>query len=253
MPKNAKTTSNANSTKFDTLFIFIVNLVAMAILIVISVVGLAILLNYLGAIFGFVLGVVLSFTFGIYFYKNQKKLKTINNEGTIFTLGSLFVTVVILFIFASFGINPNPGGGSLSTNVCVAQAGYWCQSPIYSHTTGQINVMIGQNTGYTWTNVHVVFVPQGSPTVPGGLPALVFSVNSITNGNVLYSGVNLTSGEQITMTLPVNGISTNSLTLLTRPIPAGTAATGAIWAAYTTMTNSNIKYAQIATLNVKAS
>src|SRR5271156_5026084 len=59
--------------------------------------------------------------------------------------GILIIAVVLGALFSLGVFN----GNSLGT-ACVAASGYYCQTPIYSHTTGNIIVTVGQSTGTNW-------------------------------------------------------------------------------------------------------
>jgi hypothetical protein len=96
-----------------------------------------------------------------------------------------------------------------------------------------------------------IFVPQGTQIL-AGIPIIlsqgVIGVSGNTAGNgaggPLTIGNAMISGQTALITLPTNG--------LTQPVTVGTAATGTIWAEYQTSTGGAFQYAQIATINIKA-
>lgn len=161
------------------------------------------------------------------------------------------VAAIAVILGALFSIGAFNQTAALST-ACVAQTGFVCKSPTYSHTTGQIDVELGQITGTSWTSVNVVFIPEGTNTIKG-IPYYIFAKNSIANTNSLYQGNQFQNGETISLMLPVNGISTNKPKKLATPLRVGIEQTGTIWVQYTTSSTSGLQYAKIAAINVKAS
>ncbi|MGD0729525.1 MAG: hypothetical protein ABR981_05605, partial [Candidatus Micrarchaeaceae archaeon] len=124
----------------------------------------------------------------------------------------------------------------------VSQSVYYvCQNPIYNHTTGIISVYLGQDTGSNWTTTSFVFVPIGTQ-INKGIPSISF--NSYP-ANTFYSENKLTSGKIVNVSLQVN--DTNP------PINIGTSAKGTIWVRYTIQGNLTQQYAQMASVNIKAS
>ncbi|MGI0100829.1 MAG: hypothetical protein ACREBH_03905 [Candidatus Micrarchaeaceae archaeon] len=162
---------------------------------------------------------------------------------------AILIIAVVLGALFSLGVF---SGNSLLGNACVASSGFLCQNPIYSHATSNIVVSLGQNTGTTWDTAFFVFVPQGTP-VSSGIPQLAGNVPidwSSVNGPPVYGITQgLVSGQTQTVTLPVNSLGIGYGNTIT----VGTSATGAIWAEYTTSVSGTKQYAQIATINIKAS
>jgi len=156
---------------------------------------------------------------------------------------AILIIAVVLGALFSLGVF---SGNALLGNACVAQSGFLCQNPVYSHTSGNIIVTLGQNTGTNWAGANFVFAPQGTPTV-AGIPGTSVSFNSFP-ANMIYSTNAITSGQTLGIWLPVNGISGI-------PVPVGTTATGTIWAVYYTSTGPGAvaQYTQIAAINIKAS
>ena len=161
---------------------------------------------------------------------------------------AILIIAVVLGALFSLGVF----NGQNFVSACVASSGYLCQSPTYSHTTGQLLVSVGQNTGTAWTAANFVFVPQGS-AVTAGVPTPLFAANTNVNTNALYKGTSLSTGQTLVLSLPVNGVSTNSMAALATPLAIGTSATGTVWVQYQTSSGGPLQYAQIATINVKAS
>ncbi|MGD0728923.1 MAG: hypothetical protein ABR981_02505 [Candidatus Micrarchaeaceae archaeon] len=147
----------------------------------------------------------------------------------------LFIVTIAILLFA-----PSPPE-TLGTG-CVGQSGYLCQNPMYYGQTGGITVTVGQDTGSNWTGADFVFVPQGTPTGAGGLPSISFNTYP---ANTSYSTTGIRTGQPVSVSLPVNGV--------TPPVKAGTAVTGVVWAEYEIIGSSTPYYAQIATINIKAS
>ena len=165
----------------------------------------------------------------------------------------MLIIAVVLGALFSLGVF----NGSLSS-ACVAQSGYLCQSPLYSHTTGIITIpQLGQNTGTTWASANFVYVPQSLSGTTAGIPTLMSPQAAVAaNGNIIYGlgTIQLLSGQEVAISLPVNTVSTNSLAHLATPLTIGTSTSGAIWVEYTTSANpTTFQYAEIATLNLKAS
>jgi hypothetical protein len=156
----------------------------------------------------------------------------------------LIIAVVLAALFALGVFN----GSNLSGNACIASPGFLCSGAIYSHSTANIIVAIGQSTGTSWTSANFVFVPQGTP-LANGLPVISFN-SSPANTELATSG--LASGGSATIYLPVNSI--------VPPVTVGTAIVGTIWAKYSYIVSSGgistiegPQYVQIASVNLKAS
>ncbi len=133
---------------------------------------------------------------------------------------------------------------------CVAADGYLCQNPVYNHITGNIAVILGQNTGQNWATANFVFVPQGTPLsngLPVGISFTSYPANITLSDhpNSSYGIEGLVSGQKLKILLPVEEVKL--------PVSVGTPETGAIWVQYTTQGNSKAQYAQIASINIRAS
>jgi hypothetical protein len=168
---------------------------------------------------------------------------------------AILIIAVVLGALFSLGVF---NGQNILGTACIASSGYYCQNPTYFHgtlaaspaTAGNILVTVGQNTGQTWTTANFVFVPAGTPST-AGVPDISF--NGIPSGapqpaNTAYALTGLISGQQVKVYLPNNALVGPATVTL------GTSASGAIWAQYTTAgPGSTALYAQVATLNIKAS
>ena len=153
---------------------------------------------------------------------------------------AILIIAVVLGALFSLGVF---SGNSLLGNACIAQSGFLCQNPIYLHSNGNIAVQLGQNTGQNWATANFVFVPQGTTTT-SGVPDVSFTG---WPSNTALATTGLLSGQTQTLYLPANYV-TNS------PVTVGVAATGAIWAQYTTtQPGAPVQYTEIATINIKAS
>ncbi len=138
----------------------------------------------------------------------------------------LIIAVVLGALFA-LGVF---GGNTLGTT-CVAQSGYLCQNPIYSHATGNFVVTVGQSTGTNWDNVAFGFQPQSVPVPSNGVPSFPDGLTA----NIAVLGTGQTQSEDV----PVSGV-----------VAPGTTQSGTLWAEY--QINGNTYYAQIATVTMKA-
>jgi hypothetical protein len=153
---------------------------------------------------------------------------------------AILIIAVVLGALFSLGVF---NGNSILGTSCVAATGYLCQSPLYSHTTGFISVTLGQTTGTSWASTNIMFVPSGQ-AVSGGLPVTLTSAAFTAGlGNVMTSG--LSSGQSVALLIPDNIIALPTV---------GTPATGTLWVQYvqSSCAACTFQYAQIATLNVKA-
>ncbi len=185
-------------------------------------------------------------------YKNVKKHKAQSAMEYLMTYGwAILIIAEVLGALFSLGVF---SGNSILGTACIAASGYLCQTPIYSHAGGNILVTLGQNTGTSWASANFMFVPQGQATQTAagflGLPVTVTPLSFSATpslGNTAYGLVAFVSGQSTGITLPVNAVSGVG-------VAVGTPATGAIWVQFTTSTSATtFQYAQIATLNVKAS
>jgi hypothetical protein len=164
---------------------------------------------------------------------------------------AILIIAVVLGALFSLGVFSS---SNLLGTACIASSGYLCSNPSYGHGTlgttpwpaGNIIVTVGQNTGTSWATANFVFVPDGTALTASGVPNINFNGVAPTPANTMYSATGLISGEQVTISLPVNTLASGST------VSVGTPATGSIWALYTT-SGGTAQYVQIATLNIKAS
>lgn len=163
--------------------------------------------------------------------KNKRSLISIG-------LGVLVITVaLVLYFLGYFGSN----AGARPATACITPPGFLCQSPVYSNSTGNIVVTLGQDTGTSWLTSNFVFVPQGAVSSQRN-SSMYFTLNQ---ANITYGGKagnGLTTGQYVKIILPVSGA-----------VKISTPATGTIWVQYTTSQNNTFQYAEIASINIKAS
>ena len=158
---------------------------------------------------------------------------------------AILLIAVVLSILFGLGLF-NSSSNTISN--CIASPGFICTGAIYSHSDANIIVTLGQETGTSWVSANFVFVPEQTPMNSNGVPA-VFQTASAVNTVLANSGMQ--SGGEQNFYLPVNSIP--------MPVAIGTPVLGSIWAEYTYSYSSSgvyhtgTSYAQIATLNLKAS
>jgi hypothetical protein len=174
---------------------------------------------------------------------NAMKLKKAQSAMEYLMTYGWAILIIAVVLGALFSLGVFSGTGILGT-ACIASSGYLCQNPIYLHTGGNVLVTLGQSTGTNWASANFMFVPQGQAS-SSGLPVTLTSAGFTALGNTLYL-TGFTSGQSASITLPVNGVSGTTINV-------GTPATGAIWVQYRTSSSATFQYAQIATINVKAS
>ncbi len=150
---------------------------------------------------------------------------------------AILIIAVVLGALFSLGVF---NGTALLGTTCIATSGYTCQGPVYSHTSGNLLITFGQNTGVNWATANVYFVNQTKESVMagGGPTALALPTNIIGT---------LATGQTISLSLPVSGAGSSST-------PIGTTVTGYLWATYTTPTSAGTTlFTQVATVTAKAS
>ncbi|VVB77118.1 Uncharacterised protein [uncultured archaeon] len=179
---------------------------------------------------------------------------------------ALVMSAVLLCVFLlAFGLfiqlTSTEGPSTLQGTTCIAGSGFYCGGLAYSHTTGNLIVSLGQNTGTNWTAWGIAYAPQGTDIV-ADIPKVKFSpINSSDSSARNYS---LPSGMQVFTRGNILPASASSIAL-------GTATSGAIWVCFTTASGvtsinggegyctpignstAKVQYAQIATLTAKAS
>jgi hypothetical protein len=176
------------------------------------------------------------------------------------------ILIIAVVLGAMFSLGLFGGAGVLSTT-CIADSGFLCQNLLYSHTTGNLIVTVGQYTGLNWGVAAVEFVPQGTPTnsIEGTLISNFHSTSNSISFSIDSPAVvmqYLQNGGEATLTLPV---SAPHNTLI------GSTVSGTIWVAYFRDTSGltqfgntyiyvpplgvssqNISYQQMATVTLKA-
>lgn len=118
---------------------------------------------------------------------------------------------------------------------CQTNSIFYCLYPVYSSATGNLSVETGQNTGANWTNVYIVFVPQGTQ-INNGIPNVSFASPHAVYLAHVYSGFGYD------VTLPISSQRTS----------VGTKMSGGIWAKYMVSSNSTQHYIQITTITMQA-
>jgi hypothetical protein len=164
--------------------------------------------------------------------------KAKNRTNSILILLIPLIIVIILFAVLSINVT-NPGYTGPPS--CIAKSGYICKIPTYGHTTANIIVTLGQNTGTNWTGANFIFVPQGI-ALTNGIPNIGGPAFSTYPANTSLATTPLTAGENLTIYLPATG-----------PVQVGTQLQGTIWVAYTTTIGGPIHYADMASIKVPAS
>jgi hypothetical protein len=171
----------------------------------------------------------------------MKNMKLQSAMEYLMTYGwAILIIAVVMVALFSLGIL---GGSPLGTT-CLPQSGFECTSPVFSHSTGQLSVTMGQNSGTGWTSANIIFVPQGVSTTQ--ISGSIFSAQN----DFVAGAVN--NGQIITATIPVvNTIAGYPIVLTTMPAVGYTAA-GTIWVQYTVAGSSAFYYAEMATATLKA-
>jgi|GEM_PF-1369673 hypothetical protein len=182
------------------------------------------------------------------FKKNEEALERGQSAMEYLMTYGWAILIIAVVLGALFSLGVFSGTGILGT-ACIARSSYLCQNPVYTHTGANIIVTVGQSTGNNWASANFMFVPQGQASA-AGLPVTLTSAGFTALGNTLYL-TGFTSGQSASITLPVNGVSGTTINV-------GTPATGTIWVQYTIIYSGTgiptpFQYAQIATINVRAS
>ncbi len=184
---------------------------------------------------------------------NKRRLKAQSAMEYLMTYGWA-ILIISVVLGALFSIGVFSGGALLGTS-CIAASGFYCSGLSLSHTTGQITVTVGQNTGTNWPAYGIAYVPQGWSVDTSGIPKVPAVGQQV--------GTSLPSGGQLTYTnlavVPPGGSSvwgaSNAL--------VGTTTAGSIWMCYgaasatgatfgAVCTGSPSGWMQIATLTVKS-
>jgi hypothetical protein len=176
--------------------------------------------------------------------KSKMKLQSAMEYLMTYGWAILVIAVVMVALF-SLGIL---GGGTPFGTTCLAQSGYVCSSPIFSATSGNLLVTVGQATGTNWATANIIFVPAGVST---SNPLALFNTANIDaaigfgNNAVLYGGL-ITEQQAV-----VNVVVANIITPGTS-FKVGQTTSGTLWAQYQTVANGPFYYAQLSTVTLKA-
>lgn len=143
----------------------------------------------------------------------------------------IIIAVIIIFLYWFY----LPVGGTPLDDYCIAQQGFQCTFPLlYNHTTGNLTLTVGQNTGQNWAIAEVLFVPN----------------------NTNYQNISMLMWSSPNATLIDSGLQTGASKLISvrisNPVPIGTTASGWLWAKYGLNSSSEAKYIQIGQVKLKA-
>ncbi len=149
---------------------------------------------------------------------------------------AILIIAVVLGALFSLGVF---NGSSLLGTSCVALSGYYCSTPVLSHSTSALTFTLGQATGTNYGNVIVYTVPSGSSYNPG----------SDTAKQAITSGISSGQTVSVSLTLPsTSPYSTSGYGTI------GDTYTGYIYINYSTSsTGVPNTVAEIATISVKSS
>ncbi len=166
--------------------------------------------------------------------------KIFNNKNKY--LIRLIIIILVLIILFIIEILPQMFGTVSSSRLpgaCTANPEYKCLEWIYSVTTGNVLVNIGQTTGTNWTTAEIYLVPNGVQTNSNGIPELLYATGT-SGGNVIVGGLDSGATAQLTLPVTVPGIFPNASNF------------GTIWAVYTTRSGEQPYYANIGTFTFKS-
>jgi len=172
-----------------------------------------------------------------YRYKAQSAMEYLVTYGW-----AILVVAVVLSVLFTLGVF---NGNNVAPNACLASPGYLCKSAAYDHTTGNVIVTLGQDSGNNWLTANIVFVSQSTP-FKNGIPAISFTgfpANTILSG----SGGLLNGEGQAYLYLPASGA-----------VPVGTQISGTVYAQYSYLyyqqgiPSTRVGYGEIGVLNLKA-
>ena len=150
---------------------------------------------------------VLGGTVFVFALSNQQKITT--NKAFRTLLITLIITALLFVVAVIASLNLNIGAGQPQMNFSCTAIGLSCTGLNYSHVTGNLTMIITQNSGQDWINVSIAFVPSGS------------SYNWSSTENTYSIPDTLQSGKQVVVTIPVSG-----------PVPKGQQTMGVIWLKY---------------------
>lgn len=141
------------------------------------------------------------------------------------------VVLVGLFFLGVFNFNATSAAGG-----CIADPGYLCATPVYSHSTGNVALTFGQRTGSAWPTANVVFVNQSFES-----NVLINGFTFISKNAIQEIPGGLSSGQTWPVTLPA-----------TANVVLGLSLTGYIWIGYTTSSSPTALYQKVAAISVKS-
>lgn len=176
------------------------------------------------------------------------------------------ILVIAIVMVALFGLGILGGGGSSLATTCLANSGFSCSTPIFSASTGNLVVTVGQATGTSWTAANIVFVPTGTSTA---FPCILFFGTSAgvchtaAAGTWPAAGVNaiplVTNGQQFVnqqevtgLNIPINTVAGQAIGANTISLVTGQEETGSLWVQYYTNGGGPF-YSMIAAVTLKAS
>lgn len=117
---------------------------------------------------------------------------------------------------------------------CITNIGYICTNQNYSHSNGNLSLLVGQSVTPQWNSAKIYFVSaaQESGVVKNGL-----------NDTIPHATINniLNEWYAINVNIPISG-----------PVKSGTEISGYVWATYTLSAYPNVFTTQIATISAKA-
>ncbi|MGD0728801.1 MAG: hypothetical protein ABR981_01875 [Candidatus Micrarchaeaceae archaeon] len=151
-----------------------------------------------------------------------------SNKKILILVVSILIIIAIISLLIHFSNKPIRYNTSYFYQCTKIYIPFSCQDASLNSTTNIVTVRLGQNSGTTWTSANFAFTPNNLTSVTSS-----FSSYPI---NTLYS----TSGLLSAQTVPVSFISNGNVN-------------NTIWAQYTTSNNSTFQYAEIATINIRAS
>jgi hypothetical protein len=155
--------------------------------------------------------------------KKQKPLSLIIFIGVVIFIAVLiFIGLFVLYILFFAQTVPGPG------NICFPQSGnYGCGVPSLNFTTGNLSILLEQNTGENWTMVYIVF--STNDTMP--------NESLFQKQNAAYIS-SFPSGKWIPINFKIVSPKTKGVY-------------GSLWARYNSSSQS-VNYVEIGSLEVKS-
>ncbi len=165
----------------------------------------------------------------------------------------IMVSLLIVVFLALVSINLFSVPGAIGVN-CTAKSNFYCTELFYSHHTGNLTIIVRQNTGQTWTGWAIGYAPNETYALVG-MPTVNFV--TVPNSTPFYSGHSIKIPSGILFASQPETI-------------VGTSTVGGLWVCYTKskgVTNilggnsicipqgnssAIVEYTEIATLSAKA-